>query len=295
MHAQKLATVRRLADRHLGVVTRQELERYGLSRREIDGLVKSGALVRAHRGVYRLPGSTASLQQRAYAAARACGPRAVVSQRSAAELWGLVKPAKGPIHVTIPYGRKAVHDGIVVHRTLYLPRTDVTELIPIPITRVPRTIADLPKLLREEALDEAIRRRLITPFDVLGYNAALDKLALDRLGHGAPEMKIERLAVAALKEAGLPSAERQHKVWIDGKEYRIDLAYPHHKIAIELEGEAPHWGRDRWQSDHDRRNALELDDWRQLSYTWWDARHEPDKLGSQVSRLLTKTASNRSM
>lgn len=282
----KLKAVHRYADRRLGVVTRDELRRLGLTEGEIKQLIACGFLLRLHRGVYRLPGSTPSLRQRAYAAAKACGDLAVVSRRSAAELWGLLPEGNGPLHITTPNGQRARHGSIAVHRTLYLPKSDVTELIPVPVTRAPRTIADLSAVLREEALDEAIRRRLIKPVDVLGYNRALDKLALDRLEHGAPEQKIERLAIAALKKAGLPPPVRQHNVHIAGRTFRIDLAYPRYKVAIELEGEAPHWGRDRWQYDHERRNALELDGWRQLAYTWWDVRHGPEKLGMQAGRWV---------
>jgi very-short-patch-repair endonuclease len=286
MRAQ-IAKVVRVAERSLGLVTRRQLER-SLTRSQIESLVRTAFIVRVHRGVYRLAGAAMTLRRRALAATLACGDGAVASHRTAAELWGVLEPSKGPVHVTIRNGRMAQHAGVVVHRTLSLPKTDVT-LIPIPVTRVPRTISDLPAHLREEALDEAIRRRLITPFDAFGYDRSLDRLARDRVEHGAPEQKIERLAIAALRAAGLPQPRRQHPIRIDGQRYRLDLAYPAERIAIELEGRAPHWGRDRWQSDHDRRNALEIEGWKMLSYTWWDVRHDPDKLGRQASGLLARS------
>jgi hypothetical protein len=213
----KLAVMRRIGDRRYGVVTLRDLERCGFTRHEIAGLVRSSAIIRIHRAVFRLPGATQSLIQRSYAAAMACGEGAVVSGRTSAELWGLIPAKPGPVHVTIPRGRKAVHAGVVVHRSIHLPKLDVTTLGHVPITRVPRTVADLNGALQEEAMDEAIRKRLIRPQDVLGRSRALNKLAFDRLGLGTPHGRIERLAIAALRAYGLPDAVRQHPVTFEGR------------------------------------------------------------------------------
>jgi very-short-patch-repair endonuclease len=282
----KLAVMRRIGDRRYGVVTLRDLERCGFTRHEIEGLVRSSSLIRMHRAVFRLPGSTQSLAQRAYAAAAACPQGAVVSSRSSAELWELIPTKVGPIHVTIPRGRRAEHAGIVVHRSIHLPKSDVTTRGHIPITRVARTIADLKGDLQEDALDEAIRKRLITPAKVLGRSRALNKLALDRLGLGTPHGRIERLAIAALRAYGLPDAIRQHPIAFEGQNYYIDLAYPDQHLAIELEGEAPHWGTDRFQYGIDRRNALECLDWKLLTFTWEDVSQRPEKLGRRVSRWV---------
>lgn len=230
-----------------------------------------------------------TLRQRALAATIAIGDHAVVSHATAADLWGLIPhDEKRTVEVTIPRGRCAAHAGVVVHRRKHLPRTDVTELIPVPITRVPRTIADLRGEMQEAALDEAIRRRLVTPEDVLGFSRALNKLALDCLGLGTPHGRIERLAIAALRAYGLPDAVRQYEICPEGKTYYIDLAYPDERIAIELLGEAPHWGRDRFQYGIDRRNAIELMGFRLLEFTWWDVTGRPEHLGRQVSAALAE-------
>jgi hypothetical protein len=286
MHAKKLAVMHRIGNKRYGIVTRRDLERCGFTRREIEGLVRSCSIFRVHRAVFRLPGSTQSLTQRAYAGAMACGDRAVVSRRSAAEIWGIVEAKPGPINVTIPVNRCVKQAGINVRRALHLPRTDITKHGHIPMTRVPRTIADLRGELQKEALDEAIRKRLITQHDVLGRSCSLNKLALDRLGLGTPHGRIARLAIAALRAYGLPDAVREHPVTFEGNDYRIDLAYPEQLLAIELEGEAAHWGADRFQYDIDRRNALEALGWKQLTFTWKDVNKRPEKLGRRVSQWI---------
>ena len=44
----------------------------------------------------------------------------------------------------------------------------------------------------------------------------------------------ERLVVSRLVEAGLPAPVLQHAVEVGGRRYRIDLAYPGERVAIEL-------------------------------------------------------------
>jgi len=159
----------------------------------------------------------------------------------------------------------------------------------IPITRVARTLSDLvarlPSDELEDALDEALRQRLVTPQQLARY-PRLRMLAEDRMAHGVPQNTLERRAIVALKQAGLPDPVRQYKVRIRGSTYYPDLCYPDRKIAIELEGEAPHWGKRRWQNDHDRDNDFELGGWRVLTYTWDDATTGSLKLILQVGEIL---------
>ncbi len=82
-----------LATRAHGVVTRSELLRAGVSREEIDGRLRSGALIAVFRGVYRVGHTAPSVEARYLAAVRACGEGALLSGRAAGWLWGLLKGA----------------------------------------------------------------------------------------------------------------------------------------------------------------------------------------------------------
>ena len=114
----------------------------------------------------------------------------------------------------------------------------------------------------------------------------LGKLARDRLGLGVPHGKIVRKAIDVLRKAQLPHPIREHPVTFAGKNYFIDLAYPNQKIAIELRGEAPHWGRERFQSDIDRSNALELAGWDEYTFTWWHVTQDAASMVATVSGAL---------
>jgi very-short-patch-repair endonuclease len=92
----------------------------------------------------------------------------------------------------------------------------------------------------------------------------------------------------------LPPLVRQHKIMVGGRRVRFDLAYPEKHIVVELEGWEGHSGRDRWQSDHDRHNAVELAEWRTLQFTWTDVTQRPyyvaftiaEKLGLRPARWV---------
>ena len=65
----------RIAGEAHGVVTRAQLLRAGVSDAEIEQRLKTGALLREHRGVYRVGHRAPSLEARYLAAVRACGRR----------------------------------------------------------------------------------------------------------------------------------------------------------------------------------------------------------------------------
>ncbi len=283
----RTVSLHRKADGQLGLLTTGQLRALGFSDSAISRLVRSGIIIRVHRAVFRVPGSTQNLQQRALAACLACD--GVASGVTAASLWRLIERPVDQVHVTVLRGRWPTHDGFSIHRANSLPSSDVTHLGPIPITRVTRTIRDLPRLLQEEALDEAIRQRRVAPHDFVDDGRFLGGLAKDRLGLGVPHEKIERKAVALFKKLGLPAPVRQFRV---GR-YRLDLAYPDRKIAIELLGEVAHWGRVRFQHDIDRRNALELAGWRQIDLSWFDVTRDEAKVRRTMSALLADEVFDR--
>ena len=70
---------------------------------------------------------------------------AVLSHRSAAELWGLLPAGDGPVDVSLPSrsGRRR-RPGIRIHRPMSLEPAEMTRRRGIPVTSPARTLADLP-------------------------------------------------------------------------------------------------------------------------------------------------------
>lgn len=174
----------------------------------------------------------------------------------------------------------------MVHRSTTLTRSEVTSIGKIPTTTVSRTLRDLPPSLTEEAFDTATRIGRIRPDAFETAPGLLGELARDRLGLGVPHGNIVRRAIALLRKARLPDPVREYPITSQGKNYFIDLAYPHKKIAIECRGQAPHWGRKRFQYDIERSNALELARWDEYTFTWWHVTEDTASIVATVRAAL---------
>src|SRR3954465_14915845 len=109
---QKIAGV---ASRAHGVATWRELLDAGVSRDEIKQRLASKALIRVHRGVYRVGHTAPSVEARYMAAVKACGKGAKLSGAAAAHLFRLTKGPAPPPEVTAPTQRDV--EGVRTHRT----------------------------------------------------------------------------------------------------------------------------------------------------------------------------------
>jgi hypothetical protein len=79
-----------LAGQQHGVVARWQLARFGMTARMVERRIERGALHVVHRGVYAVGHRSLTVEGRWMAAVLAFGPEAVLSHRSAGQLWGLV-------------------------------------------------------------------------------------------------------------------------------------------------------------------------------------------------------------
>ncbi len=290
-----------IAEGQLGLVTYAQLRAHEVSDGQIRQLVVDGSLVRVFRAVYRVGGYTSpSLAHQALAACMACGDDAVASHRTAAVLRGLIDAYKGPAEIIVPVTRRPRIAGIRAYRrTLACDERTTSGLVPV--TTVERTLLDVAGCIGhrdlEEAADRAFRARATTPPRMEAYLAARDgspargiaalrRIVDDRVGLGVPESILEAKMIALLSRFRLPTPVRQHEIIVRGRTVRFDLAYPDRRIAIELNGRSPHWGRERWQADHHRDNAVELADWHKIAFTWWDVTRDESYVAVTVAGAL---------
>src|SRR5688572_17986915 len=80
-----------------GVIARRQLDELGLAAGAITRRISAGRLIKLHRAVYAVGHARLTLRSRWMAAVLACGPDAVLSHRSAAELWGLRRAGEGSV------------------------------------------------------------------------------------------------------------------------------------------------------------------------------------------------------
>src|SRR5947208_9481816 len=117
-----------LRDMPHGIVDRNDLRALGFTDRQIERRVESGLLLRRYRGVYSIGRPIDTDEGEWLAAVKACGPRAVLSHRSAARLWALLDTRSRLIEVTVPttagVRRRRL---LVVHRSTTLEPADIVE------------------------------------------------------------------------------------------------------------------------------------------------------------------------
>ncbi|MBP2476297.1 putative transcriptional regulator of viral defense system [Crossiella equi] len=166
-----------------GYFTAQQAVAAGYSHQAQNYHVRQGNWHREGRALFRLPGWPDS-DRDIYVRWRLwSGDRAVVSHESALAVHDLgdVNPAK--VHLTVPAGFRARHEGVVLHKA-DLPAEDIEDRGEFRVTTVTRTLLDTAAgQTSQEQLDtavtEALTRGLISPrrirerSDTHGNRAAL--------------------------------------------------------------------------------------------------------------------------
>jgi hypothetical protein len=195
-NARDLGRVWRLVDDQHGVVTRRQLLDAGFSSDEIDGRLNAGRLHRLWRGVYAVGRPRLTCHGWWSAAVLACGSHALLSHRSAGQLWGILQTNTGneeelarmpAIDISVPATKCHRRKGIRLHRRTDLGEADSRQRDRIPVTSPGRTLLDLATFLGsrqlEAAINEANGHGLIDPESLRA------ELGVKRGATGAPALR----------------------------------------------------------------------------------------------------------
>jgi very-short-patch-repair endonuclease len=171
------------------------------------------------------------------AAALACGQDAVVSHRSAAELWQLLKPRDGPVHITVPNrSGRARRAGIRLHRRRAFDSAQATRRWRIPVTTPARTISDLRRNLPAYEVRHAVRQA-----EVLG-------LPLGEMSSDRTRSDLERDFLKICRRHQLPAPE----VNVELGTYEADFLWRDRRIIVETDSYRYHRGWQAFKDDHAR-------------------------------------------
>lgn len=291
-----------LAARQHGVFRLGQIAAMGASDGQIRHRIASGRWEPVARGVYRLRSVRPSWEQTLTIALLVWGDGAAASHRSAAALWSFPGFKRRPIDITVPRRRRRTHPppGVTTFCGA-LTRADTAFTAAIPVTTPARTLIDLaataPRDRVEEALDDALRRTLVTPARMTAVLhrmrarpgvVVMRDLLNARRGVRPPDSVLATRLLRAIRAAGLPPPVSQYEIF--GMQGRfiacVDFAYPRRRIVIEADGYEVHGRRVAFQNDRERDRALHELGWRVIRVTWDDVMHRPDRIAATVGAML---------
>jgi very-short-patch-repair endonuclease len=288
--------VRELLSEQDGLITHAQALAHGISEWTVQRRVRSGDWHRLHPRVYLVGGHPHTEPSRVRAAGLWADGRGVISGPAAAFWLGMLPSAPGRIEVTVPRGcGLRGHGGVRVRRRDLEPldrrrsrgvwHTDRALTVLETAIAVPDGSAFLDRALQKHVSFEKVYRAYCRNMGAHGFSraAALLTAAADRADSAA-----ERIVINLLRAAGITG-------WQPGfpfHQWKIDIAFPGARVAIEIDGWAWHSDVERFRTDRHKGNALVRAGWAVLRFTWHDLTNRPDYVLAQIkAALLTAAAS----
>ncbi|OLT41146.1 hypothetical protein BJF86_16210 [Serinicoccus sp. CNJ-927] len=210
-------------------------------------------------------------------------PRCAASHQTAAQIWGGVVPETATTHVTVPDAQsRRSRQGLQCHVDA---AATVRRRHGLLVTAPAQTFLDLAGPLScvdLVVLGDSLVHRRATTVQELDRALAEPAVRLPRLAPQAAalvrvgaESPMETRTRLVLVLAGLPEPVLQHEVGDETHRFRLDLAYPELKIAVEYDGRQHADDPRQWQHDLARREWLDAHGWRVIVVTTTDVYATP--------------------
>ncbi len=290
------------AARHQGVIASDQV-RPDLTSSQLWTRNRRGQLDQPIRGTFVIAGTPPSWRRDLAVLVAAGGPGTAVSHRSAGLIHGLGRFPE-LLEVATPRQRRFRTDfkDAIIHTSLVIPDEDLVETDGLVVTSIDRTILDLGAVVNQrrvqQAVDTALREGKTS---LVSLNRLLEaRRKRGRRGCGVLARVLESPAVALQVESryereildlavamGLPLPATQHVVtgrW--GQTYRLDLAWPDHRIAVEVDGHGFHATRAERAVDSARQNELQLMGWKVVRFTTDQIHSTPDGVAKTLADTL---------
>jgi very-short-patch-repair endonuclease len=291
--------LRRVARRRgqRGCFTSAQANEAGLSRVQLHRLVQKGVVIREARSVYRFTvGGAPNWKDRLAVELLSSG--GIACGLSAAALYGLADPPAQP-EILVARDTRAARGR---HTSRDLERCDWAIVDGMRALTPARMVIDsvhrLPRTRAVALVESAIVRGLVKP-------SALERRARE-LSHGKrpgcavtlqilaalnPELarsrnEWEALVARRAKEHGLEPPKLEFDVYIDGRRYIADAAWPNVKVALEFDGRDPHMRKQNHDYDSMRRNDFTSAGWLRFGITASALKRRDDRAFRQVARAI---------
>lgn len=251
----------------------------GLTRRQLDDALDLQLVRRLLRGVYVDASLPDTPLLRAQAAGLVISRHAVLCDRTAAWVLGVEVLAYRELDVLPPIESYVVRGHDPTDRpecdggTRDLLPVDWFELDGVRLTTPLRTALDLGCKLRRRdaiaAMDALMREYGFTVQDLMTVlpryfrrRGVRQLRGLVGLVDGRSESRRESWTRIEIVDHGLPVPTLQYWVCVDGvPTYRLDMAYPHARVAVEYDGEEFHTSQQDRERDLERRKWLTDHGW----------------------------------
>ncbi len=262
--------------RQHALITIIQAQELGSSREAVRRLVQRGVWQRIDRGLYGPCGVPLTWRRRLMAVVLVAPGGSLISHRAGAALRGVGGLHEPAPEISIPRGSSLRRPGVIVHESTDLELARPCFIDGIPTTGCSRLAMDLGSVVSPRRYVQTVRELRhahgVTSAELLhtylrhkrqgrnGGGAMRDWLDRYFDIDGVPESGLEQLVLDALLDAGLPDPVLQWWVQTPERRYRLDIAYPHLLVAIEVDG-AQHRDPEIAHDDEIRTKALETLGW----------------------------------
>ena len=287
----------RLARAQHGVIARRQLLAMGMGGGAITVRLERGQLHEVYRGIYVVGVRRISRKGRWIAAVLASGSGAVLSHRSAGQLWRILPPGAGVIDVVCP-GAQVRREGIVAHRS-QLAADEWAVRDGIPVTSPFRTIFDLAAVAEMRALERAFHEaeagqltdRVSLPTLLERYPGRRGARNLRALLDSRQPVMItrndfEEAFLALIDRYGLRRPRMNAPLAIRGRFFETDVLWERERVAVELDSRGIHGTPKKFESDRQRDRILVAEGWRTMRITWRQLQEEPAEILADLKLAL---------
>lgn len=291
-----------------GVVTFDDLARYGIRAAARATLLRRGLLRRVGRRTFAVVGAPDDDRQRVMIACLDAG--GVATEGTAAWLHGIGRfgPGRPPTVVALESLRDYRLEVSSVRSSTNLGNGDIVAVDSIPTTSVARTLfslaAAVPRIPYEvvaDAVDEAVRdgkatdrwlRAELERIRCRGRNGVtVFERILDRRVNAPTESWLEREFLRLIDGFDLPRPQVQARVRRNGTfAARVDFLFGPQRLVVEVSGRVGHSTASERTVDARRRNDLVAVGLRTLEFTFEQVTREPDYVAGELRSLLAAPA-----
>ncbi len=294
-----MARVPEMAEVQMGTFTRTQAYDDGWSQRQVRRWLKVGVWKVVAGQALADSGLDVGAWQLAFAV-RLTWPRAVISHQVAAALHGFPVPLHLTATATVPHEQALRARGLRAYRSPLGPE-EVGLVGGQPVTTPLRTAVDLLACLPwadARSLWAWVSTRQVVTLGQLGEAARarhrrrgtpqLDRLL--RVSASGSLSAAEDRTHELLRAAGIVGWRANVPVLVGGRVIAVaDVLFERHRLVIEVDGYRNHQGRDAFQRDRTRQNALVRAGYVVLRFTWEDLSRRPRSVIDDIRAALSSS------